>query len=112
MPGAMPGMGMPTLGGPKSLDDIDPLDDASFKEMVEGCEGFLKQGAPLEVPAAIALQDLCRIARSLRDLKAEADKVGELEAKVKRYQLELAKAGSPDPYLPSVNIPSFITPPK
>jgi len=124
-PGVPPGMGLPpgvgmpglNVGGPKTLKDIKPLDTEGVKQFIDGCEGFLTQGAPLEVPAAVALGDLCRIALSLQNAIEDAEFLGKKlqEAEVKIAQLQGPYTGpglAPLPRLeglpPLPDIPSFL----
>ena len=74
------------IGGPKSLEDIPVFPDATIDEMAAGMDGMIKQGTPLEVPAAMPLLQLAGVARTMVALR---DRVKELEARV----LELEEPG-------------------
>jgi hypothetical protein len=80
------------IGGPKSLEDIPVFPDATIDEMAAGMDGMIKQGTPLEVPAAMPLLQLAGVARTMVVLR---DRVKELEARV----LELEEPGD-DSLLP------------
>jgi hypothetical protein len=72
-------MGGVRVGGPHTLADVEPFDEVTVQQFITGCEGFIRQGTPLEVPAAMPIMDLCRMARTIRDLQL---RVAELEVQV------------------------------
>lgn len=72
------------VGGPKGLDDLQLLDDATIETMASGMNTLVGQGQPLEVPAALPLGQLAQIAKTMkhyRDLCSELEsRVAELES--------------------------------
>ena len=56
---------IPIIGQPRKIEDVEPLKDSEIDEILEGVKQNLAQGTPLNIPAALPLGFLARIAATL-----------------------------------------------
>lgn len=54
------------VGQPKSVEELGPLAQSEIDEMIQGATEALANGVPMEVPAAMPLLLLCRMAATFK----------------------------------------------
>ena len=72
-------MGGQLLGQPKTLNDIEVYDEKTIDAFADGAEQMLSQGLPVEVPAAMPMGQIAQCAKTM---KAQHERIKELEAKL------------------------------
>ena len=63
----------------KGLDDLAPFCAAELDELINGMEEVAKSGTPEAVPAAVAVGHLARMAATLKQYRAVALKLTEID---------------------------------
>ena len=79
-------MGGQLLGQPKTLDDIEVYDERTIDAFADGAQQMLSQGLPIEVPAAMPMGQIAQCAKTM---KAQHDRIKELEAELSELRAEL-----------------------
>ncbi len=91
----------PLIGGPKSLDDVEPFNDDTIDALADGAVQLLASGQPMGVPAAMPLGQIIQIAKTLVALR---DRVRELE---EAMEGELVEGGDGLTPLPPPDLPDL-----
>lgn len=91
----------PLIGGPKGVEDFEPLDEAGVNDFLLSVDQVLAQviqaGQPMEMPAAtLPPKSLAHMAQTFRAFRA---RIAELEAQVEALEEPGGKTdnGLPDP---------------
>ena len=67
-PDGKPMQGGRVVGGPKSVTDVPPFQSEEVQTFAQGMNNLIEQGHPMEIPAALAFQDICRFIRTIQVL--------------------------------------------
>lgn len=67
------------IGTPKSLAELPIFSKPEYDELVDGMTNLVASGTPLEVPAAIPLNQLARMSATLKAYRGFIQKVSQVE---------------------------------
>jgi|APSaa5957512535_1039671.scaffolds.fasta_scaffold321850_1 hypothetical protein len=71
------------VGGPKSLDDVEPFNAETIKALEDGAVQLLQSGQPMEVPAAMPMIQIVQIAKTLQ---VQRERIEELEKRIEERE--------------------------